>query len=364
MALDGFSGWTEKIDDAVIRMQFGAGSRIEFYEALSLLLDNQVLVLPALLEMYKIASEDGRKPKTAKAIVIYDCMMSIKEGKSLSVALEKWTNYQETSLIAAGERSGNLKKAFDDAIKVITAKGQIRSAVLMATAYPIVLIGMACVLLNIVATQLVPKLAKVTNPENWEGAAAVLYQMSQFVTNYGKLTLLCATALIVLVFSTFGRFRGPLRVYLDRFPPWSVYRMLHGATFLLNVSVMIESGIQLREALRMLADNANPWLKERIEGAFYGAGIGGNLGVALHRAGFNFPDKKAIQYLMILANLEGFEIAMAKYGARWMEQSIKRIQVMSKVALSCGLVLIGSLLMLILFGANGIQDAIQAGIHQ
>lgn len=361
MALDGLM---EAIDDAVIRMQFGAGARIEFYEALSLLLENRVLLNEALKEMYKIASEEGKKPKSPRAIIIHDCMMGVGEGKPLSKVLAKWTNYQETSLIAAGEKSGNLKKAFDDAIKVITAKKQIMGAVITATAYPIVLFSLACVLLNMVSSQLVPKLAKTTNPETWEGAAAILYQMSQFVTGYGKLTLFTTIVTFVLIFSTFSRFRGPLRPYFDRFPPWSIYRMLHGSTFLLNVSVMLQSGIKLQDALMLLSANANPWLKERIEAALYGTGIGGNLGVALHRAGYEFPDKRAVQYLMILANLDGFEEAMSNFGERWLQESIKKIQAISKVMLACGVLTIGALMLVVIAGASGIQDAIQAGVKQ
>uniref|UniRef100_UPI002D79F5D0 type II secretion system F family protein n=2 Tax=Burkholderiales TaxID=80840 RepID=UPI002D79F5D0 len=120
--------------------------------------------------------EEGKKPKDPRAIVIHDCMMGVADGQRLSAVLAKWTNYQETSLIAAGEKSGNLKKAFDDTIRVITAKRQILGAVLTATVYPVVLFSLACVLLNMVANQLVPKLAKTTNPETWEGAAALLYQ--------------------------------------------------------------------------------------------------------------------------------------------------------------------------------------------
>ncbi len=102
----------EGANDAVIRLQFGARARIEFYETLSLLLENHVLLYDALKEMYAIASEDNKKPNHPRAIVIHDCLMRISEGQPLSKALTKWTNNQETSLIATGEKSGLMKKAF------------------------------------------------------------------------------------------------------------------------------------------------------------------------------------------------------------------------------------------------------------
>src|SRR5260363_280055 len=98
-----FESLIEGANEAVVRLQFGARARIEFYETLSLLLENHVLLHDALKEMVVIASE----------------------GQPLSKALAKWTNDQEASLIAAGEKSGRMKKAFEDAIKVITAKRSI-----------------------------------------------------------------------------------------------------------------------------------------------------------------------------------------------------------------------------------------------
>lgn len=359
----------EAFNNFVIRMQFSAGVRIEFYEAMTLLMENGVLLNDALKEMYKVASDEGNKPKNPLAIVIHDCMMGVGEGMPLSKALGAWISSDECSLLAAGEKSGRLiddedgPGAFSQAIKVITAKRSIQGAIALATVYPTFLGVLAVYLLNMVATQLVPKLAKTTNPETWEGPAALLYEIANFVTGYGKPALAALLLLIVAIFISFPYLRGNIRFYLDKIPPWSVYRMLHGSTFLLNVSVLLQSGIKLQDALELLSESASPWLKERIEAAKYGIGIGGNLGVALHKAGYDFPDKKAVQFLMILSNREGFEKALARFGDRWLSETIKRIQAVAKLGLAVGVLLIGVLMLIVVSGAGGIQDAMQAGVR-
>lgn len=353
-----------QINDAVIRMQFGASARIEFYEALSLLLENGVKLVDALNKLYDVASDDGKRPKNPKAIIYAHCIDGINEGKRLSVVLQKWVNYQEVSLIEAGEKSGDMKRTFDYAVRVIEKKQQIAGAVAMATFYPTILFGLACVLLNMVATKLVPKLARTTNPETWEGAARVLYLMAEFVTNYGKVSLLAIGVLVVGVLASMPYLRGPIRVYLDRLFPWSLYRMLHGSTFLLNIAVMVESGIKMRDALFTLANGASPWLRERIEAALYGTGIGDNLGVSLANAGYDFPDKKAVRYLMVLANQDGFEQAISRFGERWMDESVKRVQGIAKVALGVGLIIIAVLMLTVIAGTSGITDAIQEGVSR
>src|SRR5260363_335351 len=216
-----FESLIEGANEAVVRLQFGARARIEFYETLSLLLENHVLLHDALKEMVVIASEENKKPNNPRAILIHDCLMLISEGQPLSKALAKWTNDQEASLIAAGEKSGRMKKAFEDAIKVITAKRSILSAALGATVYPAVLFALACGLLHMVANQLVPKLAKVTDPKSWEGAAKLLYRMAQFVTGYGVVARcwysrpcpICAAGCALCSISHRpGRSTGPYRV--------------------------------------------------------------------------------------------------------------------------------------------------------
>lgn len=360
----------DSFDKFVVRLQFGSGARIEFYEAMTLLMENGVLLNDALKEMYRVASDEGRKPKNAQAIVFYDCMMGVAEGRPLSKVLAAWVSPEECSLIAAGEKSGRLVDdkdgpgAFSQAIKVITAKRQIMAAIAMATVYPTVLGILSVVLLNMVSTQLVPKLAKTTNPETWEGAAALLYLIAQFVTGYGKVALASVLMTVALIFGSLPYLRGGIRFYLDKVPPWSVYRMLHGSTFLLNLAVLLQAGIKLQDALALLSETAKPWLRERIDAAKYGIGIGGSLGVALQKAGYDFPDKKAVQYLMILSNREGFENAIGRFGDRWLNESIRRIQSTAKVALACGVLLIGGLMLIVVAGAGGIQDAIQAGVRQ
>jgi len=362
MVSDIFVNMAVSVVGARRKMLFNSKMRVEMYEALSLLMENGVKLDDSLRGMYDIFSDKGKKRKDMRAIVSIDCLNGIGSGKPLSIVLSKWTNYQETSLISAGEKAGDLKSAFDEAINAITVKKQMMSAIIPPMIYLTMLAVIIGFLLALVSGSIVPKMAKSTDPSSWTGAAAALYMLSQFVVHYGFVAVLSVVTSILLITTTFGSFRGPLRPYFDRIPPWSIYRTLQGSTFLLNVSVMLKSGVKLQVALRMLQTQANPWLRERLLAAQYGIGIGGNLGEALYRAGYNFPDKRAIQYLMILANLDGFETAMSRFGDRWLNESLKKIQFSAKVMLGCGLVVIGLLLLLILGGMSGMEDAVTSNV--
>jgi type II secretory pathway component PulF len=352
-----------QFDEVVIRAQFSGRMRKDFYRSMAILLKNNVLLHDALSQMYNIVSKDGLKPKVVQAVVLHDCIRTIKDGKTIAEALAKWVPYQEASLIEAGLRSGNIHKALEDTIKVLEGRQKMMGAVAMGAAYPTILVILLCIELNIVATKLVPTLSRISQPESWEGCAAALYMVSSFVTNWGRIALALLICLAVAVVLSLPRLRGSIRIYLDFIPPWSIYRMVYGATFLMNVSVMMASGIQLRDALQILSQRANPWLRERLDATYYGTGLGVNFGVALNRAGYHFPDRKAIQFLMILANLEGFEAAMANYADEWMQESIRKVQLISKMIFGVGLMTVFAVILLILLGSQGIQESVQASFH-
>lgn len=354
------SSLTNSFHELRLRSNFGADARIQFYEALALLQENGVKQDDALNELYNVYSDDGKNPKAPLAVIVRHLIDGLKAGIRFSVSLQRFVSYTECSLIAGGEVSGDMKGAFEHAVRVITKQREIMGAVAMATLYPGLLAAMSVFLINMVSTQLVPKFARMSNPDNWEGSARVLYLMGKYVTNYGAVTLAVLVAMLIAVLVSMPYLRGQIRVALDRLFPWSLYRMLYGSTFLLNVAVMVGAGVPLREALESLAKNSNPWLRERIEGALYGIVLGHDLGLALKNSGFEFPDRTAIRYLQLISNQQGFAKDAARFGERWMDESVKKAKVLGKFALSAGIAVIGGLMILIMSGANGITETINA----
>jgi len=229
-----------------------------------------------------------------------------------------------------------------------------------AFAYPVVLVGMAAVVLNIVSTRLVPSMSKASDPSTWTGSGRALYLIAETTTNYGVIIALIIGIIISIVIITLPKWRGGLRFHADKALPWSMYRMIHGATFLMNVAVLVRSGVMLNDALALLSERASPWLKERIDAAMIGTASGTDLGTALYNGGYDFPDRRAVQYMMILGNNEGAEESMEDFGREWLEESIEKIEAMSGVILITGIASIGLLMILVIVGSASITDAMEA----
>ncbi|MRK19096.1 type II secretion system F family protein [Pseudomonas sp. JG-B] len=104
--------------------QFDGSTRIEFYDMLTALLENDVGVSDALHELEKIWSDGGKNPNSPLAVVANSCRRMIGSGKSFSTAMSHWVPSQEATLIAAGEKAGGMIKSFEDCRRLIEAKRQ------------------------------------------------------------------------------------------------------------------------------------------------------------------------------------------------------------------------------------------------
>lgn len=352
------------IEQWFLRVQLSAELRTRIYEMLALLLENRVLLIDAMAEMYGVYSDGGKRPKNPAAMMLNDCRNTVSEGHSFATAIQPWVAPEEAALIGAGEASGDLRGAFGDAMRLIAAKKAMIGAVVGGAAYPLALVGLIAALLHIVATRLVPSLIQAAPAESWTGAAAVMYGLATFTTDYGVLTVVVLVGLGVGTVLSLPKLTGNMRYRLERIPPWSLYRTVMGATFLLTVAVMIRAGIKLSDALDLMLRTANPYMRERIDAAIRGVAVGHNLGEALEDAEFDFPDREAIRLVRVLANRDGFDRALTNYAEAWLARAIQKVQAIMKVFFMVAIIAVGAIAVVIVAAGTDIQDAIQANSNR
>ncbi|MHC6758166.1 type II secretion system F family protein [Yersinia ruckeri] len=341
------------------KANFSGAERIELYRSLSILMRNKIKLDDALRKLYQVYSKNGKKRGSRQAIIVWDCLQSISNGKSLSTALTRWVPNHESTLIKSGEESGSITKAFAEAVKMIQVKGKLLGSIAKATLYPLMLSFSLAALLNITANDVMPKISRVSNPDLWEGSARWLYLLSEYTVDYGLYVAIFLVSLTTASIVSLPYLKGNIRIKLDRIPPYSLYRMLHGSAFLLNISVMMSAGIQMQEALRIISNGSSPWLMQRVNSALFGIGLGKNLGEALEISGYDFPDRKAIPFISILADTGNLDEVLPDYANEWLEESVRNIDTIANWMLSIGLILIGLVIALIMIGTNEISNYMQ-----
>ncbi|MBU4633483.1 type II secretion system F family protein [Pseudomonas chlororaphis] len=368
-------GWVESF----YAKQFGKKERIQFYESLMGVLEDGIPIEVALETVEKAFSNDGKELHPV-SIICNEIAMTVRGGKSLAHSCRSRVPYDEASLIETGEETGNLVQAFRDCVRIIEIRQRIARLVRSVVALPSLTWSLMWALLYVIAFWMVPSMSRRSDPESWTGIPALLYHISSIVSSYGVVIVIALLTLILTAVFTLPIFCGLkikpdspawqvqisrilqlARLRLESFPPWSLYKVLHGSIFLLNMSVMLRTGINQLDALSILNRSAPPWLRERLDAIHYGVSSGKNFGEALKLAGHQFPDAMAIHYLEVLATRKGFAESMERFANRWLEQTLLRVDAISKFLIVMSSVCMGVLMILVVIGifqmAGSVMDS-------
>ena len=308
------------------KQKFSGAVKARMYNKLSSFLDNGVPLPKALEIMLLHASDDGKKPNTPTAIVLKAWLAQIRNGKSLGIAVKGWVPDNDRIIIEAGERAGTLSGALKNALFIEKSNKQIRSAVKKGIAYPMVLIGVAMGLLLMYGLYIIPGYEDIIPREKWVGGAASMIIVSDFVNFWLIPTVLVTGAIVATIMYTLPKWIGPTRTKFDKFAPWSLYRLINGAGFMLSVSSLIKAGVQLPEILKILKKDSTPWYNEKISAAKKHVDNGVSLGQALHLAGHHFPEKETVMDLRAFADMEGFEEKLEQMGRDWVIDSVLKVE--------------------------------------
>lgn len=338
--------------------QFTERARLSMYRKISKMLSNGLPLLKILDELGDRASENGRKPNEPMAIILDDCRRMVQNGRLLSEGLEWWIPRNEQMIIMAGEQSGRLESTLSAVIDVVLAGKKIKSVIYAGVAYPIAIFTLIIVYIYVFGTRVIPQFTRLVDPIHWKGAAKSLYIMSLVVQNYMLYVVVALVAIVVAVLVSMPIWRGNARVFFDRFAPYSVYRLIIGSGFLMSFSALQFAGITVEKALIRLSSLADPWLRERLDGALLGIRSGLNCGEALRSAGYGFPSKEVVDDLCVYAEYKGFAEALKILADEWMEDGVETIATQMKIFNGFSIIALAVVIGWLVTGFFGIQNEI------
>ncbi len=345
----------EAIRLAIARHEFQGKNKARVYSKLASLL-NAGVPLPKGLEILLIhATHDGRKPNTSQAVVLRAWLREVQNGRSLGRAIQGWVPDSDRILIEAGERSGALSKALENALFIERSMKRIRSTITNGISYPLLLVFVAILLLLMFSLYILPGYEEIRPREEWYGGAATMLALGDAINFWIIPTLIVSVALIATILYTMSSWVGPTRAKFDNFPPWSIYRLINGSGFMLSVSTLVRAGVQVPEILKILRRDATPWFVEKVDGARRHVDNGLNLGEALYRAGHGFPEPEAVIDLRLIAELEGFDEKLEKMGIEWVENSVERVSTQMGFFKNASMILLGMVFGAIVIGITSIN---------
>jgi type II secretory pathway component PulF len=342
------------------KLTFFKSTRIRVYRQVRAMVANQIPIKDALEAIYDNASNGGKKKTHPLALLTRLWIGRVLNGQSFSQAIRDCVPSDEQMLIEAGEHGNTFTKSLNDVVDMLMKKGKIKGAVIGGLAYPGVLVGVLLFMLYLFGTMVIPPFAMALPVEKWTGVAASLAALSSVVR--------WATIPIVLgvlgaggfYFFTLPRWNGRSRVFFDRYPPWSMYRMFVGAGFMLSLAALIRAEVPVQKALPKLYDGGTPYLKTRVKATLRLVTNGIGIGDALHQTGYEFPDRQIVADLRIYSKMPSFSEMLNTISKEWIDQTVEQISGQAKALNAVVLVVITMFIIWMSYGLYDITNQISS----
>ena len=336
--------------------------RMAICRKLASLLRNDFTLIDALERLEMVESNNGKKPNEPYAIVMREWQKNLERGMSFSEATRGWVPADETLLVTSGNLS-NLVVALENVGRVVDGTQRIRRAMTTAIAYPLFLLALTFGIIIMVGIYLVPPLMEVAGSNIvWQGTAKSLIVLSDWAINYWYMFLVVFAGIVGVVWLSLPNLSGRMRVMFDNLPPWNVYKIQVSVGWLMSLAAMVGAGVTIPDAMRMLADNANRYLRSILEKALRYIANGENLGIALNHTKSNFPDNEIIGDLTIYADMNGFDENLNQVANDYLNESVRKMEKISNTLNSMGILLVSLIIAWVVFGTFEMQEQITAAL--
>lgn len=354
----------KKLELLYAKMMFRLNTekRMAICRKLASLLRNDFTLIDALERLEMVESKNGTKPNEPFAIVMRQWQKNLERGMTFSEATRGWVPPNETLLVTSGNLS-NLVVALENVGRVVDGMQRIRRAMTTAVAYPLFLLALTFGIIIMVGIYLVPPLAEVAgNTVVWRGTARSLVWLSDFSIQYWYLFLIVFASVIAVIWGSLANWRGRIRAVFDKFPPWSTYKIQVSVGWLMSLAAMVSAGVTIPDAMRMLADNANRYLRNILDRTLRFIANGDNLGRALQNTGCGFPDDEIIGDLTIYADMNGFDENLTQVAADYLNESVRKMEKISNTLNSLGILLVSAIIAWVVLGTFQMQDQITSAL--
>ncbi len=347
------------------RYTWGAKKREAFYRRTAAMVENGMPLAESIETLRdrakrRFMSWDG----DPDVIAMSDIVTKIQNGASFVQSIDGWVPRSDLALIGAGEMSGQLPEVLRVCIEAGKVVKRLRAKIFVEMFDPVLFAGVGFYLIYVIGSQMVPAMRQALPVSRWPAAAKPLLPMGEVATSglVGWL-LLALLFLAVLSFATMGSWgrRGVrIRTFLDRIPPWSIYRVIQGASWVVGFSNLLQAGVRVIDALKLQAQYAPNWLKIRLEDTIVHVANGHEIGQALRMTGYNFPDVSLIEDIQAFARFKNFPELVRKLGDEWLADAEEKILGAIKAFAAFFNISVNLVIVAVVIGMNALQSVISS----
>jgi type II secretory pathway component PulF len=331
--------------------------RAEFFEMMGALIKDGKPLDSSLRELQVRYTQ--KKRRLASLLTAWSSALS--EGKTFATALTGYASETEVIIIAACEKSGDLVGGFSQAALVARSSAAIRSTLIEEMMTPGIQLLILLAMLIGFSTGLAPQLVQSVPMSAMDDSQRLLLGLAAVIASTWYLIVPALVAVAYFALWSMPRYMGALRPFLDRIPPWSVYRVYSSATFMIALSALIKSGVPIETAIRFIKQQSSPWLKDHLSVMIGRLRAGVEQGSAMDTG---LLSDRLADMVAIYSRTADFDAAVSSIGKISMEDGLANIKTSAGFAKTIATIAIGALVGWIFLSMLGISDAAQRANNQ
>ncbi len=214
-----------------------------------------------LLEALSVLEKDFQNPAVRRFLAF--SKESLKKGRSFYESFSAFPHdFSPTfvALIKAGEVSGKLDEVCKVLAQNIEREIELKRKLKSALTYPIMLVVLAVIVLSVVITFSIPKIAMIFEEINREPPlfTKIILSLSLFLRKYGIFLLLSIVAILVFLYFFYQRTLVGKRLFQNLIVHLPIVKKvvekIDVQKFTQNFSAMVEAGVPILQAIEVSRD--------------------------------------------------------------------------------------------------------------
>jgi type II secretory pathway component PulF len=303
-------------------LRWRTGLRLDIWQELAALIRD--FDPPNALEIIRRGhSEDGRYPNDPVAVAAESWIMRLREGQKLAEAVQGWCSEKERMLISAGQRQSALAEVLTQLAEQERPLNAVKSKFRNGLPLPFLLGALGWGMTIYFSGYAIEFVSQNPTPD---ALALQVLWVTGLIYNWISWALPLAVVFIaVAVWIAVKRWLSEGRVRLERVWPFSLYKAIMAADFLLTYSILKAAGYDESASLKAMRPTASAYLRWQID-ALERNSRDRAWGKTLAMSGRRFPDAQ-INAVMGIFSIDqlAYPAHLTRISTEWNAKLITRM---------------------------------------
>ena len=313
----------------ILRLCFFSFIRVSFYEQLSALLKADIAMYDAL----KLIKSKYKSHKTIlksywlEKKILDDMIFRVSSGYGTSSLAELLYGLVPNSdLVILAVDSRKTIEALDKVTQMMAKFGKLRVEVTKMFFTPIVCLLLILVLIFAANAMIFPILLNIQPLNELPDTTYNLYVFCHFFAAHLLMISVISIFLVVVVIWSLSKLTGSFRKILDNFPPYNIYKQIIATSFLISLSLLLQSGDDFFTAIGKIKTNTSKYLRGFLDHMLERISLGDRSGEAL--ANTKLFNKGTQIYIEILDEAQALSQGISNLTDRSVDMQIRSIKML------------------------------------